>query len=315
MKISIITATYNSGETIRDTLESVLTQTYSDIEHIIVDGGSTDNTMELVREYEPRYNGRLRYVSERDKGIYDAMNKGIGMATGEVVGILNSDDFYTSPDTVEALVGELERHKVDAVYGDIHYVDDKDLTKCVRYYSSAGFRRWKMRLGFMPAHPSFYCRKEAYERFGMFKTSYKVAADFENLLRLIYVGKISIRYVPKDCVTMRTGGASTSGLASHKRIMADHVKAYRENRVRSNVLLDSLRYIYKVGEIVKFKLKSSMKRLFATIMFSLIILHPSHLLAQDNKSGTVDIFMGVEFNYRDIYYTGCMTYWSISRLE
>ncbi len=254
MKVSVITATWNSGATLRDTLESVLGQTYPDIEHIIVDGGSTDNTMELVREYEPRYQGRLRYVSEPDEGIYDAMNKGIRMATGEVVGILNSDDFYTAPDTVEILAGELERSGVDAVFGDIHFVDDRDLGKMVRYYSSAGFRRWKMLLGFMPAHPSFYCRREVYERFGLFKTSYKVAADFENLLRLIYVGKISIRYVPKDCVTMRTGGASTSGLASHRRIMADHVRAYRENRVRSNALLDSLRYVYKVAEIAKFKL-------------------------------------------------------------
>ena len=178
MKVSVITATYNSGTTLRDTLESVLAQTYPDIEHIVVDGGSTDNTMELVREYEPRYNGRLRYVSEPDKGIYDAMNKGIGMATGEVIGILNSDDFYTSADTVETLIGELERLKVDAVFGDIHFVDSDNLGKCVRYYSSAGFRRWKMLLGFMPAHPSFYCRKEAYERFGLFKTFYKVAADF-----------------------------------------------------------------------------------------------------------------------------------------
>lgn len=255
MKVSIITATWNSGATFRDTLESVLRQTYPNIEHIIVDGGSTDNTMELVREYEPRYNGRLRYVSELDKGIYDAMNKGIKMAMGEIIGILNSDDFYTSADTVETLAGELERNHVDAVYGDIHYVDDKDLDKSVRYYSSAGFRRWKMLLGFMPAHPSFYCRKEVYERFGLFKTSYKVAADFENLLRLIYVGKISIKYVSKDCVTMRIGGASTSGWVSHKRIMADHVRAYRENHVRSNALLDSLRYIYKVAEIAKFKLK------------------------------------------------------------
>ena len=180
MKISVITATWNSAGTLCDTMESVLSQTYPDIEHIIVDGGSTDETMRLVREYEPRYGGRLRYVSEPDKGIYDAMNKGIGMATGEVIGILNSDDFYTSPDTVETLAGELERNHVDAVYGDIHYVDDKDLDKCVRYYSSAGFRRWKMLLGFMPAHPSFYCRKEVYERFGLFSTSYKVAADFEN---------------------------------------------------------------------------------------------------------------------------------------
>lgn len=255
MKVSVITATWNSAATLRDTIESVLAQTYPDIEHIIVDGGSTDETIQLVREYEPRYNGRLRYVSEPDRGIYDAMNKGIGMATGEVVGILNSDDFYTSSDVVETLAGELAGSHADAVFGDIHFVEGEDLDKCVRYYSSAGFRRWKMLLGFMPAHPSFYCRKEVYSRFGLFSTSYKVAADFENLLRLIYVGKISIKYVPKDCVTMRTGGASTSGLASHRQILADHVRAYRENHVHSNALLDSLRYIYKVAEIAKYKLK------------------------------------------------------------
>ena len=123
MKVSVITVTWNSGATLRDTLESVLRQTYLDIELIIVDGGSTDNTMELVREYEPRYHGRLRYVSEPDKGIYDAMNKGIRMATGDIIGILNSDDFYTSSDIVEILAGELKENHVDAVYGDIHYVD------------------------------------------------------------------------------------------------------------------------------------------------------------------------------------------------
>lgn len=257
MKVSVITATWNSSATLRDTLESVLRQTYPDIEHIIVDGKSTDGTMDLVLEYEPRYNGRLRYISEPDKGIYDAMNKGIRMATGEVVGILNSDDFYTSPDTVERLVDELVTTGVDAVYGDIHYVDEKNLKKCVRYYSSAGFRRWKMLLGFMPAHPSFYCRKEVYDRLGGFSTSYKVAADFENLLRLIYVGKISTKYVHKDCVTMRMGGASTSGLGSHRQILADHVRAYKENHVRSNVFLDSLRYIYKAMELMKYKMKAS----------------------------------------------------------
>ena len=152
MKVSVITATWNSGKTLCTTLDSVLSQSYPDIEHIIVDGGSTDNTMEIVREYEPRYNGRLRFISEPDKGLYDAMNKGIRMSTGEVVGILNSDDFYTSSDVVEKLEKELATNRVDAVYGDIHFVDGNDLGKCVRYYSSRLFHRSWMRLGFMPAH-------------------------------------------------------------------------------------------------------------------------------------------------------------------
>lgn len=253
MKISIITATWNSSATLRDTMESVLSQTYSDIEHIIVDGGSSDNTMEIVRELEPRYLGHLRYVSDQDKGIYDAMNKGIAMATGDIVGILNSDDFYTSDSILSAVVSAFEDGNIDAVYGDIHYVQDDDLQKCTRYYSSKHFHRRWMRLGFMPAHPSFYCRKEIYEKCGGFNLSYKIAADFECLLRFIFVHKIRLRYIPMDFVTMRTGGASTSGLSSHKQILRDHQRAFKDNGVYSNVLLESLRYIYKIYEIFETK--------------------------------------------------------------
>lgn len=254
MKVSVITATWNSGATLRDTLESVLRQTYPDIEHIIVDGGSTDGTLALVKEYEPRYNGRLRYISEPDKGIYDAMNKGIRMAMGNVVGILNSDDFYTSDNAVETIVKKMERNDVDAIYGDIHYVNVSDLNKYVRYYSSKPFHRCWMRLGFMPAHPSFYCRREVYVKYGAFDISYKVAADFENLLRLIFVNKIKTAYIPKDFVTMRTGGASSSGIQSHKQIMRDHLRALKENGIYSNIFLLSLRYVYKVYEVAKTRL-------------------------------------------------------------
>ena len=254
MKISIITATYNSGKTVGDTLKSVLAQTYHDYELLVVDGASKDNTLEVVKKMEPLFEGRMRYISEPDKGIYDAMNKGIRMATGEVIGILNSDDFYTSDDALACIAWTLENEKVDAVYGDIHYVDDEDLKKCVRYYSSKPFRRWMMRLGFMPAHPSFYCRKEVYEKFGAFDAeNYRVAADFENLLRLIFVNKIKTHYISKDFVTMRTGGASSSGLESHKRIMRDHLKALKKNGVYSNIFLLGLRYLYKIGEILKSK--------------------------------------------------------------
>lgn len=254
MKISIITATYNSGKTVGDTLKSVLAQTYHDYELLVVDGASKDNTLEVVKKMEPLFEGRMRYISEPDKGIYDAMNKGIRMATGEVIGILNSDDFYTSDDALACIAWTLENEKVDAVYGDIHYVNDDDLTKCVRYYSSKPFRRWMMRLGFMPAHPSFYCRKEVYEKFGAFDAeNYRVAADFENLLRLIFVNKIKTHYINKDFVTMRTGGASSSGLESHKRIMRDHLKALKKNGVYSNIFLLGLRYLYKIGEILKSK--------------------------------------------------------------
>lgn len=250
MKISIITATWNSGVTLRHTIQSVLSQSYSNIEHIIVDGGSTDCTMEIVHELEPKYQGRLRYISEQDKGIYDAMNKGISMATGDVVGLLNSDDFYTSNDVLENVAKAMSDPNVDAVYGDIHYVNDNDLTRCVRYYSSRVFRRGLMRMGFMPAHPSFYCRRAIYERYGTFDTSLRIAADFENLLRLIFVNRIRTKYIPEDFVTMRTGGASSSGMVSHKQILKEHMIAYKQNGVYSNLLLEGLRYLYKIGEII-----------------------------------------------------------------
>lgn len=272
MKISIITATWNSASTLRDTFDSVLRQNYKDYEYIVVDGGSKDETVDIIREYEPRFEGRMKWKSEPDHGIYDAMNKGISRATGEVVGILNSDDFYTSFDVLTAIARRFEEHPdIDAVYGDVKYVDWDDTTRMTRYYSSRHFRRWWMRMGFMPAHPTFYCRKATYERFKLdlstssgqvlqkdfkgdpscayFNTTYKIAADFENLLRMIFVGRIKTLYIWKDCVTMRQGGASSSGIASHKQINRDHMRAFRENGVYSNYLLIALRYVYKIGEV------------------------------------------------------------------
>lgn len=249
MKISIITATYNSADTIRDTIESVLAQDYDNWEHIIVDGNSKDNTMEIVEDYSDRYKGRCICISEPDNGIYDAMNKGVGMATGKILGLLNSDDFFTCNDVLSTIARNF--NDTDAVYGDIHFVDPSNLNKCVRHYSSKGFRRWKMRLGFMPAHPSFYCLKDIYERHGLFDTSYKIAADFEQLLRLIYIEGIKTRYVAKDFVTMRTGGASTNGLKSHLRIMREHRRAFRTHGLKGGAFLDLLRYPVKVLELIK----------------------------------------------------------------
>lgn len=252
MKFSIITATFNSGKTVRDTIESVLSQTCQDYEYIIKDGGSKDDTLEIVRSYEPKFGGRMKVISEPDKGIYDAMNKGMEAATGEVVGMLNSDDFFTSDDALQTIADAFAITKdIDATYGDIHFVKDGDLSKCVRYYSSKMFS-WKwMRLGFMPAHPSFYCKRAVYEKYGKFDTSYKIAADFENLLRLIFIGRIKTMYIQKDFVTMRTGGASTAGLRSHEQIMKEHLRALKNNGVYSNVFLLSLRYLYKIYEVAK----------------------------------------------------------------
>jgi len=252
MTISVITATYNSAATVRNTFESVLAQSYKDIEYIVIDGASTDGTVDIIREYEKRFNGRMRWISEKDSGLYEAMNKGIRLSKGEVLGILNSDDFFSDSGILDTVAKEMEG--VDAIYGDIHYVNEQDLSEPVRYYSSAMFRPWKMIMGFMPAHPSFYCRRNVYDRFGTFDTEFKVAADFELLLRLIYIGKISTKYLPVDFVTMRTGGISTSGMQSHRRILRDHMLAYKKNGVYSNYFLEGLRYAYKIYEIAAFRL-------------------------------------------------------------
>lgn len=260
LKLTIVTATWNSATTVEDSLKSVLDQTYGNIEHIIIDGGSTDSTMDIVRRYADLYRQRgleLKWLSEKDNGIYDAMNTGINLASGDIVGLLNSDDFFTSPTVLEKVAREFgksdakDEGKIDAVYGDIHYVNPAKLHKCVRYYSSKQFKRWKMRMGFMPAHPSFYCRREIYRQYGLFDTSFRIAADFEQLLRLIYIHNIRTRYIPQDFVTMRTGGASSSGFSSHRQIYREHRRAYRKNSVNSNFFLEGCRYVYKVMEVCK----------------------------------------------------------------
>ena len=254
MKITLITVTYNSGKTLSTTLESVLAQTHQNIEYIIVDGASKDNTVALIKAYEPRFEGRLKWVSEPDKGLYDAMNKGIRMATGMVIGILNSDDFFTNNDILQQVADAFESNKeIDAVYGDVHFVNPDNLEKCVRYYSSKVFRRSLMKIGLMPAHPSFYLKKERFEQFGYYKTDYKIAADFEFLLRVIYKGRILTKYMSIDMVAMRTGGASTSGFESRKRIMKEHLRGFRENGIYNNVFFLSLRYPYKIWELIKNK--------------------------------------------------------------
>lgn len=256
MLISLITPAYNSARTISDTLLSVNGQTYREVEHIIVDGLSTDGTLEVVERVDEGKEALCpvcrKVVCGKDEGLYDAMNKGIRMAAGEVVGILNSDDFFTAPDVLEKVAEAFEEDEtLEAVYGDIHYVYPEDLTKCVRYYSSRVFRCWLMRLGFMPAHPSFYVRRSCYERLGLYKTDYRICADFELLLRYLFVHRIRVRYLPMDFVTMRMGGVSTSGLSACLQIMKEHLRAFRENNIYTNRFILSLRYAYKVLEFVK----------------------------------------------------------------
>lgn len=249
MKISIITVVYNGGSTIVDTMKSVLSQTYHDIEYIVVDGCSTDGTVDRVKEYAPLFDGRMKWVSEKDRGLYDAMNKGIAMSTGDVVGILNSDDFFTANDVIERVAEAFKTSEIDAVYGDIHFVRDGNLNKCVRYYSSKRFHpRW-LRYGFMPAHPSFYARREVYQRAGGYKTDYAIGSDYEMMVRLFYRHHIRAKYLPFDFVTMRTGGTSTRNLRSRQQLIKDDVRGCRENGLYTNSALISLKFLYKVFEL------------------------------------------------------------------
>lgn len=248
MKISIITASFNSSKTIRYTIESVLRQTYHDYEYIIVDGGSTDHTMDIVKDYEVAFKGNLKWISEKDRGIYDAMNKGIKMATGDIVGILNSDDFYTDEKVLQTVADNFLNHSVDAIYGDIHFVHDENLDKCVRYYSSKMFSPFWLRFGFMPAHPSFYCKRAVFDKAGLYSLDYKIGADYEMMVRLFRKHGISSRYISKDFVTMRTGGASNNSFSNRLTLIREDVKACRDNGIYTNAFLVSLKFLYKIFE-------------------------------------------------------------------
>lgn len=246
--ISIITATFNSAKTLKDTIQSVLRQTNKDFEYLIIDGGSTDETIDIVKSYESEFSGRLKWVSEKDQGIYDAMNKGIKMVSGDVVGILNSDDYFTSDDILQTIADAFKCQNVDAIYGDIHFIRDGNPQKCVRYYSSRMFRPFWLRFGFMPAHPSFYCKREIFDKAGLYSLDYKIGADYEMMVRLFKRHKIKSLYVNKDFVTMRTGGASNNNVRSRLTLIEEDVKACRVNGIYTNRFFIMLKFLYKIFE-------------------------------------------------------------------
>jgi glycosyltransferase involved in cell wall biosynthesis len=256
MKVSIITTTYNSAATVRDTLESVKMQDYPDIEHIVVDGRSSDATVQIIGSF-PHV---AQFVSEEDQGLYDAINKGIRMSTGDVVGILNSDDFFPAPDVISSIVREFETERVDAVYGDIAFVKPDDLHKIVRYYSSKKFYPKKFARGYMPAHPSFYAKKTCFEKLGYYQLDYKIAADFELLMRFFMDPNIKTHYFQKVIVYMRTGGVSNKNVLSRYILNKEIIKACKENGVDTNMLYVSLKYFNKVFEYIlpAFRRRSSL---------------------------------------------------------
>jgi glycosyltransferase involved in cell wall biosynthesis len=247
MKVSIITTTYNSAATLRDTLESVKNQDHPDIEHILVDGRSTDETVEIIKSY-PHV---AKYVSEDDQGLYDAINKGIRMSTGDIVGILNSDDFFPDSTIVSSIVKVFEKEKVDAVYGDIAFVHPENLKKVVRLYSSKKFHPGKFARGYMPAHPSFYAKRSCFEKLGYYQLDYKIAADFELLMRFFMNNEIKTSYLQKVIVYMRTGGVSNRNFLSRYILNKEIIKACKENGVKTNLFYVSLKYFIKIFEYIR----------------------------------------------------------------
>ena len=229
MKVSIITVVYNGAEHIRDCIDSVLSQTHPDIEYIIVDGKSTDGTVEIVRSYGTKV---ARFISEPDKGLYHAMNKGIGLATGDVIGLLNADDFYRHNGVIANMVALFGRTKSDAVYGDMLYVDRTNVQKLKRYWRSGWYENNAFLWGWMPGHLSFFAKRNLYMQYGLFRLDMKSAADYELLLRFIHKNKAKLSYMNEVTIVMRGGGVSNSSLKNRLRANRDDRLAWELNGMK-----------------------------------------------------------------------------------
>ncbi len=242
MKISIITATYNSAHSILDCLSSVNNQTFQNIEHIIIDGISTDNTLEIIRNTPNRI---TKIISEPDFGIYDAMNKGIKLATGDIIGILNSDDFLASEDILELIAHTFEKEKCDAIFGNLDFVASNDSKRIIRKWKSSNYHAGSFQKGWHPPHPTFYVSREVYEKFGNFDISLNVSADFEIMLRFIEKNNINISFLDETIVKMRYGGESTGSLMKIIKGNRNILKAFKKNGIEVSPFYPFIRLIPK----------------------------------------------------------------------
>lgn len=247
MKISIITVVFNGEQTIRDCIESVLGQTYSDIEYIIIDGKSTDKTLKIIESYGMKI---AVFVSEKDNGIYDAMNKGIALASGDVIGILNADDFYRDAFVIEKIASKLKTTQADGIYGDLIYVNRENIQQVKRYWKSGAFRQNKFLYGWMPPHPTFFLRRASYEQFGHYRTDLGSAADYELMLRMMYKHQAKMAYLPEIVTVMRTGGVSNKTIGNRlKGNQSDRV-AWELNEIKPYWFTRWLKPIRKVLQFV-----------------------------------------------------------------
>lgn len=248
IKISIVTVCYNSEKHIRTAIESVINQTYDNIEYIIIDGASTDGTLDIVKSYG---NKITKIISEPDNGIYDAMNKGFKTATGDYLALINSDDFYTNEKVIEHVIKKLQEKKTDCIFGDLIYVEENNPEKQVRYWKSKEFVKGSFKTGWHPAHPTFIVKKDIYEKYGYFSLDFKLAADFELMLRFLEKNQISSCYLPEPMVKMRLGGATNQ---SFKNIYNQNIECYRAfkvNGLKVSILYPLFRLLPKLLQFFK----------------------------------------------------------------
>jgi len=245
-KVSIITVVYNGARYIDTAISSVLAQKYPYIEYIVIDGGSKDGTVDIVNRYKDSIS---TFISEPDEGIYDAMNKGISMATGDIVGILNSDDFYINDFVIEKVVKEFEK-KIDCFFADLVYVRSENLNKIVRYYDSSRFTPAKFAFGWMPAHPTFFVKRDVYDKYGVFRTDLKIAADFDLMVRFLYTHKLVYCYMKEPLIKMRVGGVSTT-FSSIWVNNIETLKVCKDNGIKTSIFKILSKYPAKITGLLK----------------------------------------------------------------
>lgn len=251
MKISIITTTYNSEKTVAETLESVLAQDYTDYEHIIVDGASKDNTMKIVKQYEEKYGGKLKYISEKDKGLYDAMNKGIEMATGDVIGLLNSDDKYANNQVLSKIANAIKKTNSDGIHANLLYMDPETMTKPVRKWIT---KSTNIRKGNITAHPTLYLKKEVYDEVGNYNLDYKIVADYDFMIRVLKDNKYKLEHINEYLIHMRAGGVSSNGLKGYVNNMKEAYKVLKNNKVKPAAIIVLIRIFKTIMQMVRAKI-------------------------------------------------------------
>lgn len=246
MKISIITVCYNSAATIGDTIHSVLAQSYPDIEYIVVDGASSDDTVALVTLHP-----EIKLISEPDEGIYDAMNKGIEAATGDWIGILNADDFYADDHVIADVVKTIENSSAEGCYADLDYVDEQNTERIMRKWVSGEYKPGSFRSGWMPPHPTFFVKKEVFARMGNYVTTFSISADYELMLRFIHKHEIKLCYLPRTIIKMRTGGKSGASLKNRITSTKEDLQAWKMNELKPPALLTLKKKLIKVDQFLK----------------------------------------------------------------